>query len=295
MADLVPTEVREWLIGEMSQLIATRGEEPFLRAPIREPTPQDFPDHFEATERGVRVLIRRILSYAGLQDLEIELDTFSQPDVVRELDDRGEAKQWGHQGAAAWFAGIEEGRCHFGIAVERIGEPITLVATLCHEVAHAWRAVHGLTTADRDTEERLTDLTTVYLGFGLLTTNGAYLYRASGVYEGTKAYTQWSHTRGGYLGPEAMSFLLAVQVKARGLGWFARRRVAGQLETNQAAYFKWALGKLGDTRELSGVLGIGATQEEPLGRTWVARLLHPGTASPVLPGASALGRTVCTG
>lgn len=130
-------------------------------------------------------------------------------------------------------------------------------------MAHTWREVHGLTTADRDIEERLTDLTTVYLGFGLLTTNGAYLYRAGGVYEGTKAYTQWSHTRGGYLGPEAMSFLLAVQVKARGLGWFARRRLAGQLETNQAAFFRWALGKLGDANELRGALGIGTNRELP--------------------------------
>jgi len=266
LADLVPPDVREWLIGELWKLIALRGEDTFLRAPLREPTPQDFPDHFEPTERGVRVLLRRILAYAGLEGLEVELDTFSQPDEVRELDERGQAKAWGHSGAAAWFAGIDAGRCQFGVAVERIGEPITLVATLCHEVAHAWRAVHGLTTADRDIEERLTDLSTVYLGFGLLTTNGAYLYRASGVYEGTKAYTQWSHTRGGYLGPEAMSFLLAAQVKARGLGWFARRRLVGKLETNQAAYFKWAFGMLGDGDELRGLLGVGAGRAPGHGR-----------------------------
>lgn len=261
MADLVSPDLRAWLLGELRTLIALRGEDTFLRAPIREPTPQDFPDHFEPTERGVRVLLRRILAHAGLEALEVELDTFSQPDEVQELDERGEAKAWGHSGAAAWFAGIEEGRCHFGVAAERIGEPITLVSTLCHEVAHAWRAVHGLTTDDRDVEERLTDLSTVYLGFGLLTTNGAYLYRASGVFEGTRAFTQWSHTRGGYLGPEAMSFLLAAQVKARGLGWLARRRIVGKLETNQAAFFRWALGVLGGEEALRELLGVGEVEE----------------------------------
>jgi hypothetical protein len=261
LADLVPPDVRAWLVGELRDLIALRGEGTFLRAPIREPTPQDFPDHFEPTERGVRALLRRILAYAGLAELEVHLDTFSQPDEVRELDERGEAKAWGHSGAAAWFAGVDQGRCHFGVAAERIQEPITLVATLCHEVAHAWRAVHGLTLADRDLEERLTDLSTVYLGFGLLTTNGAYLYRAGGVYEGTKAYTQWSHTRGGYLGPEAMSFLLAALVKARGLGWLARRRVVAKLETNQAAYFRWGYGVLGDAADLRALLGLGAGLE----------------------------------
>jgi hypothetical protein len=258
MADLLDAEVRGWLLGELGRLIAQRGPGTFLDAPILEPTPRDFPDPFEATAAGVRVLLRRILGHAGLGALEVELATFSSPDVVRELDDHGRAKAWGHDGAAAMFYGIEGGSCLFAVAEERIQEPVTLVATLCHEATHAWRAAHGLVNADTDLEEQLTDLSTVYLGFGLLTTNGAYLYRASSEEDGAKAYTRWSHTRAGYLPPEAMSFLLAAQVRARGLGWWARRRLAGKLETNQAAYFRWALSALRDAAEVREALGIGA-------------------------------------
>lgn len=256
MADLLPMEERDRMLAELRDLIAQRGSGTFLDAPILEPTPKDFPDPYEPSTRGVRTLLHRILGYAGLGSLDVVLDTFSQPDEVRELDERGGARAWGHQGAAAWFAGIHDGACHFGVAEERMGEPVTLVATLCHEVTHAWRAHHRLTVEDRDLEELLTDLTTVYLGFGLLTTNGAYVYRAFGEYTGTVAITQWSHARGGYLSPEAMSFLLAAQVKARGMGWWSRRQMLGRLEANQSAYFRWAVGQLGSTEDVRRLLGI---------------------------------------
>jgi hypothetical protein len=257
MAEILTAAEREWLLDALRELIAAGGMETFLAAPILEPTPRDFPDVFEPNAQGVSVLLRRVLTHAHL-DLEVELDTFSRPEVVREIDDRGRAKAWGHEGTAAWFAGIHDGRCHFGIAEEGIDDPTGLVATLCHEVAHAWRAAHELAVEDLAVEERLTDLTTVYLGFGLLTTNGAYRYRQSGEFDGTVASTRWSHASAGYLPPQAMSFLLAAQVKARGLGWFARRRLAGRLEPNQAAYFRWAYWHLA-VEEVRALLGKAAS------------------------------------
>lgn len=263
MVDLLSEDERGWLLAELREIMAARGAETFLTTPILEPSSRDFPDEFQPNEQGVRALLRRILDCAGLKDLHVELDTFSQPDEVRALDARGEAKAWGHEGAAAWFAGIDGTECRFGIAEERIREPAILVGTLCHEVAHAWRHFHQIRTADGELEERLTDVTTVYLGFGLLTTNGAYVYRQSGeltggVSNGSIAVTRWMHSRAGYLSPEAMSFLLAAQVKARGMGWLARRRVTGKLETNQAAYFGWAMKKLPALDELRRLLGLAA-------------------------------------
>lgn len=257
MADRVSIEERGQLLDELRLLIEQRGPETFLAAPIRQPTPEDFPDPFEPSARGVERLLNRILGYAGIGEYEVVLDTFSQPDEIQGLSDRGERAKWGHDGAAAWFAGIDGGRCHFGVAEERmVGEPVTLVATLCHEVAHAWRHHHGLVEADHDTEELLTDLSTVFLGFGILTTNGSYVYRQGGEYTGTVAISRWSHARAGYLSPESMSFLLAAQVRARRLGWWARRRVGARLEANQASHYHWALRTLGSADEVRKALGI---------------------------------------
>lgn len=49
-----------------------------------------------------------------------------EPDQVRALDAHGRAREWGHEGTAAWFAGIEDGCCHFGIAEERISDLATV-------------------------------------------------------------------------------------------------------------------------------------------------------------------------
>lgn len=234
---LLEQEEQDWLLEALAGLVERRGAAPLLENPLLEPSGRFFPDAWEPSERGVRVLAKRLLLYAGLGHLDAEVGTFSQPDEVRELDAYGRPAAWGHEGAAAWFAGIEQGRCLFGVAVENLEDPEAVVATMAHEVAHAYRRYHDLEVEDRLDEERLTDVTTIYLGFGILTTNGAYRYRASGELVGGSTITRWSHSRAGYLPPEAMAFLLAAQVEARGMGIFQRGRLTGLLETNQASYF----------------------------------------------------------
>ena len=125
----------------------------------------------------------------------------------------------------------------FGANATKLDSPDVLAGVMAHEVAHAFRHRHGLNLRKREVEEPLTDLTTIYLGFGILTTNAAYRYRASGEMQGAYTRTQWSHESVGYLPPEAMSFLLACQVVARDLPAAEARRIGGLLETNQAAYF----------------------------------------------------------
>jgi hypothetical protein len=211
-------EEQDWLLQALVRLAAQRGAAPLLSNPLLEPSDRFFPDGWEASKRGVCVLAKRLLDYAGLP-LTPDVVPFSQPEELRELNEFGGAKSWGHEGAAAYFAGIEGSRCLFGCAVERMAEPDVVVATMAHEVAHAYRRFHGLEVEDRDQEERLTDATTVFLGFGILTTNGSYIYRQSGGLEGSMTVTKWSHQHAGYLPPEAMSFLLAAQMEARGAGF----------------------------------------------------------------------------
>jgi hypothetical protein len=47
-------------------------------------------------------------------------------------------------------------------------------------VVHAYREHHGLTVITPRTEEELTDLTTIYLGFGVLPLNASYISRSNG-------------------------------------------------------------------------------------------------------------------
>jgi hypothetical protein len=68
-----------------------------------------------------------------------------------------------HKGAAAWFAGIDDGVCIFGADTSELRAGESIVGTMCHEVAHAFRAHHGLESTTRQIDEEHTDITTIVI------------------------------------------------------------------------------------------------------------------------------------
>lgn len=244
-ADYLPPLLEQGrLIRDLRALIERRGLLPFVSAPLLEPRREHFPDHWRPDALGVERLALRLLSYAGLPELEAVVELYQGERAVRSIDAGGNATAWSHKGAAAWFAGIDGGRRLFGAEASKLSVPDMLAGVMAHEVAHAFRHRHHLDGRERQVEEELTDLTTVYLGFGILTTNASYRYRAEGETMGGGTHTRWSHEGVGYLSSKAMSFLLAVQVVVRDLPAGERRRLGSLLETNQAAYFKAACDSL---------------------------------------------------
>jgi hypothetical protein len=238
---LEPDE-REWLIERTAELIASAGWERFVRAPLVLPDAHSFPDRWTPDVRGLRVLAQRLLAYAGLDQLDVEVTVFEGA----RASNRG--THGDYHGTAAWFAGIEDGVCLFGCDTGQLDDPVGVVGAMAHEVAHAFRRFHALEVDDRDLEERLTDLTTVYLGFGVITTNAALRHRSSLV-GGGLFVSQWSRNQLGYLPAAAMSFAL-------GLWWFARgndragaRRIHKALEINQGAWFRGTLSWLREQPE----------------------------------------------
>jgi hypothetical protein len=128
------------------------------------------------------------MHYAGLARLRVSLTGF----IGGQIDDDAYDK-----GTAGWFAEIKDGRAIFGV--------------MAHEVAHAWRNEEHLVADAREREEPLTDLTTIYLGFGVLSTNSTDRYRSSGGY----GYTSWSVSPVGYLPPNGCSRCRRLQAAAR--------------------------------------------------------------------------------
>jgi hypothetical protein len=241
VSQLPPEAAQAYLLRELTSLIVAHGWQPFVSTPLLEPCVDHFPDAWRPDAIGVERLARRLLVYAGLPDLEVDVELF-ESDLAAEkrAADRPASGGWSHRGTAAWFAGIEDGRCLFGASTAKLAVPDVLAGVMAHEVAHAFRHHHALALSKREVEEPLTDLTTIYLGFGVLTTNASYRYRASGELRAGATRTEWSHQSVGYLPPESMSFLLACQAVARGLPAGEVRRIAGLLEANQAGSFKAA-------------------------------------------------------
>jgi hypothetical protein len=196
-----------------------------------------------------RLISRQPRPFLNARILEPTPQCFPEP---IEPGERGVGAVLGRLLAHAGLAGLE---LEPG-PLERIGEPELLVATLCREVARAWRHTHRLAEDEREPDGRLIDLTTVHLGFGLLTTNASFRYRGAAEWQAVHAPSGGAAAHLAALPPEAMSFLLAVQVKARGLGWWARRNLVSQLEANQASGFRWAYRVLEPPHALRLALGL---------------------------------------
>lgn len=263
---LPPKEERGPLLEAIAALVKEHGAGPFLEHPLIEPNDACFPDPWSPDAIGAERMLRRLLGYAGLQRYDLHLQLY-EGEVQRSLvaGVGGIAETTHKEGAAAWFAGIQGDVCHFGIDQSGLDDPERLAGVLSHEVAHAWRAHRRIPMGDELEEEQLTDITTLYLGFGILTCNAAYKYRTWGRLEGSKTYHSWSHQSAGYLSPESMSYLLAAQVVLRDASRTERRRVQRQLETNQASSFSSAVSSLSkNADDLRRMLGL---PESPPGST----------------------------
>ena len=236
MAELPAPLEREWLWAALQTLIDARGEQMFLTAPILCPTDRDFPDRWTPDEAGVARLAERLLDHAGLGHLGVDVEVSTEPTEVREVGLDGRAAAWSHAGAAAWFAGIRGGVCKFGAEADQLEDALGLVGSMAHEVAHAFRRMHRLEHRDRDMEEKLTDVTTIYLGFGVLTTASATRFITK---HHDNLGSSYAHKKQGYLAGHEMAFMLASQLALRGydrgvIGAFAKYVPANQRATIKA-------------------------------------------------------------
>lgn len=263
-----PDEVRTWVLDALQDLVSTCGFEHLVCAPMLLPQPRYFPDHWSPDADGVRRLALRFLRYAGQDALDVEVEMFdNRPEDAPSLGplDRKRA----HEGAAAWFAGIDDGVCLFGASVGLLDDPGGVTAALAHETGHVFRHMLDLVVRDRDLEECLTDLSTTYLGFGVLTTNASERHRswvlqATGSSLGGHA---WSTSQLGYLSPQTMSFALAVVERVRQRGRSERRAILNALESNQAGFFRaaqrWLNRNFDDANALRERLGIPEPSQWP--------------------------------
>ncbi|MDC0715809.1 hypothetical protein [Nannocystis bainbridge] len=257
--DALPAEERRaWLLAQLADLLRRADWQHFVCTPIVLPRPEFFPDRFTRTAAGVVRLIRRLFRYADLE-LGAEVELYEgRPPTPEEPTLIGASQH--HEGAAGLFMGIEGEVAHFGADLTLLDDAGGITATLAHEVAHAFRSHHALCVDDRDEEEELTDLTAVFLGFGVLSANAALRHRSQQVFDGTFR-SSWSVQRIGYLTPQELCFALAAQVKVREAG---REVVLACLETNQASYFRAALRWLERERPaLASELGLPPRERWP--------------------------------
>lgn len=224
---MIGDEARDWLTTETANLIAKGGLDSYVAQPLVEANDQWFPDEWHADDGGVVRLAKRVFEHAGMGDVEITAEL---------------AKNAGSRGILPTT--VDDKRVVLLVDPDFLSDPLTNIALLVRLAAVVFRVRQGLEAADPDQEHRLIDLTTVYLGFGILTTNAAYRYRASGELRGNTAITRWSHDVQGTLPADMMAYALATQLVAREASAGEIKSVGKQLETNQRDVYETATRQL---------------------------------------------------
>lgn len=254
--DFLPApKQRSWLLEQLRILSDDVGYQPLVCAPLLLPSARYFPDRWEGDLASAHRMLSRLHRYYALDDVSPSVVVFEHERFSRlELGATSEH----HEGAAAYFAGIEDDRALYGVDAAQLEDPTGIAAAMAHEAAHAFRARFSLTRVEDDveTEERLTDLTTVFLGAGALTTAATERHESQshGLLDGHT----WTVRRLGYLSPVEMAFALAAVLEVRGRPRAEVRQIVEALGANQAKALHKSMAWLAKLEDLRPTLGVPA-------------------------------------
>ncbi len=253
---LPPQGERTQLLTQLASLVSNCGYEPLVMAPMLEPTAMFFPDRWRGGEASMRRVCQRLLHYAGLTDYRVEVAIHEDKPNADPAE--GKPNPLVGEDIHVWLVHIRDGVCRIGVEATAMREPLGLVAATARTVSHAFLVVHNRAPSDTRVRERLIDLASVYLGFGILTTEASmrHVTGADGSFR-----SRPKKSRLGVSGPVAMAYLLAIQARARGLDRKGHRRITKYLRANQAAFYRRALVDI--PRDVGTRLGVPPEDEWP--------------------------------
>ena len=211
----VDEPTREWLRYRLEWLCARFGDEPMQR-PVVCPTPEWFPERFDASCRDLPRVLAKVADRIGVDHTTIDLKVYDTDDEHgRLIRETGLEDTWTSEGAAGLYGGdyaAYDKQHVIGIERGAASDPMSAVATLAHETCHA--LLHGgfHLTGEEGDGERLTDLATVFFGFGIFTAN-SLVREANWSGDGTSG---WSVGRQGYLSFPILGYALALHAHERG-------------------------------------------------------------------------------
>lgn len=241
----VSDDEREWVDEGFRRLEEMLGRRRMLEADVVLPNDDYFPDYYDRSPQAVDQLFTRICAYLKVDRAPLELEVF--PDEIDEL--RQVLPYWsggaGKCSTGSQYAGFYQRAAAGGDVPSRplvalrnslTKDPSVLIATIAHELGHVILIGGKLIDATTPDHEPLTDLLTVFLGFGIFNANSSARFR-----QYQEAGRQgWSMNHLGYLPQNVFGYAVAKFAFERNELKPAWSR---HLSTNVKAYFaasmKW--------------------------------------------------------
>jgi hypothetical protein len=176
----------------------------FSDRPVVLPTPEFFPDRYDGSEETVRTLLDRVCEYMDVVPFLVEIEFVADAGKIWLIDNQGRFLP--HTAGS-----YEEGERKFKIRIDQSGldDPMSLVGTIAHELAHVRLLGEGRIMREIFDNELLTDLTVVHFGLGI--------FLANTLSHGSSQYGNWPNTKlrkPEYITPPMFGYALAH------LAWF---------------------------------------------------------------------------
>lgn len=195
-------ERREYYEQNMSWLSHAFPEPPLDKRIILTPTEEHFPIKWDGSENMAKEVLRTVAGHMNVDHDRINLHFFdtgvtqvdggSYPMFLEHQDDSFNAY-------GVYFQENEDGTSDIGLNRDLLNEPDNLIATFAHELAHE-KLLGELKLKVND--EFLTDLATVFFGFGIFNANTSFRFNQD--------YEKWAYASAGYLSQDEWSYCLAL-------------------------------------------------------------------------------------
>lgn len=156
---------KTWLEARMHWLIEQFPDPPFAERRIVEPTWEFFPRRRYGSEDSARAALERTCEFMDVDPRMVDLDFFHEPDSML-VNEQGH----GIPGRAGLY-NEDNGRYQIWLELRQLSDPILLIGTLSHELAHAKLLGEGRIDPESYDHELTTDLTAVFFGMGVFLAN----------------------------------------------------------------------------------------------------------------------------
>jgi hypothetical protein len=200
---------KDWVERRLQWLVEEFDDTVFTGRQVVRPMPDFFPDAYDGSKKAVRTLLDRVCEYMDVIPSLVALK------FTKDTGSIGLVNEAGHElgGAAGTY---EEGERKFIIRISRteLGEPMGLVGTMAHELAHVRLLGEGRIMREEFDNELLTDLTTVAFGLGIFLANTPRNWRSD-----LKTWPDSDLNRPEYMSPPMFGHALAHVAWHQGEEW----------------------------------------------------------------------------
>ena len=173
---------KAWIEDKLRWLSVELPDNVFTGRRLVLPTPEFFPGRFDRSKATVAPLLERVCEYMGVAPTRIAVTFVDEdPDPLHLVNAAG-------QRMPTTAGTYERGHERHAVCLSRsqLADPVMLLATMAHELAHVRLLGEGRIPSGTFDNELLTDLTVVHLGLGIFLANTPRVWDSQ--------YTKWPGT-----------------------------------------------------------------------------------------------------